>query len=123
MEPTPAPSSPTSIPPAPVPPTPSVTPPAWSTPPTPQQLPDEHATRKRVTLIILIALTLVAIGLAAMVFVPWNQSTGGAPIQNSVSLDQINAATSEADGLMQEVDANMAGVDPSLNDVQGDLSE
>jgi hypothetical protein len=96
----------------------------WGAPPTPESLPDDDTGRKRITLAILVVLIITALTITVSTFAPWKKSTtpGGVGLP-SVSLLQIDTQMHEADTLVNELDANMVGVDPSLSDVQGDLTE
>jgi hypothetical protein len=127
MDPSSAPQTPASPPIAP-PPSPAPTPPpgtpvGWGAPPPAQNLPDEDAGRKHWTLVVLIILIAIALGVAAYIFVPWPQKPSGGPTGATTSLEQIEASMQELDTLVDEIDANMVGVDPSLADQQGSLVE
>jgi hypothetical protein len=121
---TPPPLPPTPVLPPAAPPTVPGVPTGWGVPLASSSLPDEDASRKRWTLIILIALILIAIGAAVWVFGPWKPSnTPPSSDLPEISLTQIESQIHEIDGLVDDIDANMVGIDPGLNDIQGDLSE
>jgi len=85
-------------------------------------LPDPDGGPHKIWLIIFIVLLVVAVAIAAWEFLPMPGSTAKLtpPVLNT---KDAQGTMSQLGSTLDDVDANMTPIDPSLSDQQGNLSE
>lgn len=83
--------------------------------------PDQTDTSK-IAMIVLAVLLVIAVGIAAWQFVPWPKPDTPRPAA-TINTVKVEAALVQVDAAFDDLDSNMAGVDPALSDVQGSLNE